>query len=110
MVRIQQFDFSMLESLAVNLLETSEPIRSRIRDQYRILLVDEAQDLNPTQYRLMEGIGLKSEVLVGDPQQSIYAFRQADRRLFKKRSAEFETVELSVNHRSDPGIQDTTPP
>jgi len=43
-------------------------------------------------------------MLVGDPQQSIYGFRQADVELFKAQAAESTTKRLSKNWRSDDGI------
>ncbi len=106
MDRLQEFDFSELERRAVRLLETSEPARDRIQNQYHAVLVDEAQDLNPMQYRLIESLNLNSEMLVGDPQQSIYSFRQADPGQFIFRSQTTTTLRLSSNFRSSKEILD----
>ena len=94
----------LLESKAIRLIETSDVARERIRNQCQAVLVDEAQDLNPLQYRLVDSIKAAAEMMVGDPQQSIYGFRFADRGLFMDRCSTVETFELSVNHRSVPGI------
>ncbi|MCH8979596.1 MAG: UvrD-helicase domain-containing protein [Armatimonadetes bacterium] len=104
MIDRQEFDFSMLESRAVALVQTVPETAERLRGQYRAMLVDEAQDVNPVQYRLLSSLGVGSEMLVGDPQQSIYGFRLADRGLFIERTANSASLKLTANHRSEPGI------
>jgi ATP-dependent exoDNAse (exonuclease V) beta subunit len=104
MRRIQKFDFTMLESLAVSLASNNPEVQDRLKHQYRAILVDESQDVNPMQHRLIQSMGIERQMLVGDPQQSIYSFRQADRELFVQTSKAFETLRLSKNFRSQPGI------
>lgn len=104
MRQLQSFDFTELERRAVELVENHLPTRARLQRQYRVLMVDEAQDLNPMQYRLLRGLQIANEMLVGDPQQSIYAFRQADFRLFIQRTRETPTLRLSRNFRSRPEV------
>lgn len=104
MERRQAFDFAELERRAVNLVENNELTAAKLRRQYRAALVDEAQDLNPMQYRLLESLRIDQEMLVGDPQQSIYAFRQADYHRFVSRSDMTKTLQLSTNFRSRPEI------
>lgn len=101
---LQRFDFTELQRRAVRLLHRSPEVVARLRGQYRAVLVDEAQDLNPTQYRLLELIGAQREMLVGDPQQSIYGFRDADYRLFQSRVDEGHVRNLTKNFRSTQGI------
>lgn len=100
----QALDFSALEERAVRLLERSEATRERLQRQVQVVMVDEAQDLNPMQYRLLRRIEASREMLVGDAQQSIYGFRQADVELFERRAVEGYTLRLSRNYRSVPGI------
>lgn len=104
MRREQTFDFAALESLAVNLVVGDPLVRTRLQSQFSAVLVDESQDVNPMQYRLIDALGLDSEMMVGDPQQSIYGFRQADRQLFINRTLQAPALELSSNFRSTPGI------
>lgn len=104
MTQLQAFDFAELERRAVDLMERDPVSADRLRRQYLIALVDEAQDLNPMQYRLLAAMNLRQEMLVGDPQQSIYAFRQADVVRFHQRAANTETLALSRNFRSKPEI------
>ncbi len=95
-------DFTLLETKAIELLEDPET-QARIRSQYRVAMVDEAQDLNPLQYRLLELMKIEQRMLIGDSQQSIYGFRQADVRLF--REAELaDPLRLTMNKRTDAPI------
>jgi ATP-dependent exoDNAse (exonuclease V) beta subunit len=100
----QQLDFTELERRGVKLLQTSEVTRKRLADQYKVVMVDESQDLNPQQYLLLQSLNPRVEMFVGDAQQSIYGFRQADRHLFLAHAAERPTLYLSKNHRSEDGI------
>jgi ATP-dependent exoDNAse (exonuclease V) beta subunit len=102
----RHLDFAALERRAVRLLAQSEPTLERVRATYRHVLVDEAQDLNPTQHRLIEAIDPASLMLVGDGQQSIYGFRQADLDTFERKAEELRSWDLSKNHRStDPVLR-----
>jgi ATP-dependent exoDNAse (exonuclease V) beta subunit len=97
MARLQSLDFSALEIRADRLLARSEITRQRLASQYRVVMVDESQDVNPIQYRLLDNLGGQHTMMVGDSQQSIYGFRQADVRLFQWRAASKETRRLSKN-------------
>lgn len=103
MEREQLLDFTALEERALKLLRESEATRERIKRQYKVVMVDEAQDVNPIQHELIETMGIESEMLVGDAQQSIYGFRLADPRLFQA-MVTADSKRLSVNKRSEPGI------
>jgi ATP-dependent exoDNAse (exonuclease V) beta subunit len=100
----QTFDFAALESMAVRMVTGSPNVQKRLQSQFAAVLVDESQDVNPMQYRLIDSLGLESEMMVGDPQQSIYGFRQADRKLFIERAQAAPAMELSRNFRSDEGV------
>jgi ATP-dependent exoDNAse (exonuclease V) beta subunit len=104
MRRIQKFDFTSLESMAVQLVTENAAVSDRLRNQFKTALIDESQDVNPMQHKLIRSLDLKGEMLVGDPQQSIYRFRQADRELFVQAAEQMPMLKLSRNFRSDPGI------
>jgi ATP-dependent helicase/nuclease subunit A len=104
MDRRQALDFTELEALAVRLLEGSEATRERVKRQYKVAMVDEAQDVNPMQYRLLRKLDIEREMLVGDAQQSIYGFRFADLEQFHRHVSQTEQLRLSKNYRSDSGI------
>jgi ATP-dependent helicase/nuclease subunit A len=104
-------DFEDLQILAARLLERAE-VGESYRRRFSHLLVDEFQDTNRLQLRLIEALhGPRSElVVVGDEFQSIYGFRHADldvfrqqRRLIAER-ADAELMELSGNFRSRPEL------
>lgn len=105
MRREQQFDFTLMEQLCVELMENSEEVRNRVASRYRVALIDEAQDNNPVQHRLLANLRAGSVTWVGDIQQSIYGFRLAEPRLFKQAMDEMEHLRLTINHRSVPGVQ-----
>jgi ATP-dependent helicase/nuclease subunit A len=101
---LQALDFTGLEARAVRLLVESEATRERVRRQYQVVMVDEAQDVNPVQYRLLDRLQSSQTMMVGDAQQSIYGFRQADVALFRQRASEFSAKRLTRNFRSEQGI------
>lgn len=104
-------DFEDLQILAARLLERAE-IGEAYRSRFRHLLVDEFQDTNRLQLRLVEALhGPRSQlVVVGDELQSIYGFRHADLDVFRaqrdevERRADAELMELSGNFRSRPEV------
>jgi ATP-dependent helicase/nuclease subunit A len=104
-------DFEDLQILAARLLERAE-IGEHYRGRFRQILVDEFQDTNRLQLRLIESLrGPKTElVVVGDELQSIYGFRHADLEVFRQRREEIdrrsdaELLRLSGNFRSRPEV------
>lgn len=97
-------DFVELERRTVSLLQESDPAMRRLRAQYKAVLIDESQDMNPIQHQLVEALGIERVMLVGDAQQSIYGFRQADVRLFERKASMMPTLQLSENLRSEQGV------
>jgi ATP-dependent exoDNAse (exonuclease V) beta subunit len=104
-------DFEDLQILAARLLER-DGINEIYRSRFRQILVDEFQDTNRLQLRLIEALrGPRTElVVVGDELQSIYGFRHADLAVFRRRREEIdrradaELMQLSGNFRSRPEI------
>ena len=76
-------DFDTLVVKAAELLEKT-PAASDIRNRWRAILVDEFQDLNPVQYRVIRALARdhRHVFAVGDDEQSIYAWAGADPRAF----------------------------
>ena len=77
--RILGYD-DLLGRLASALQAPDAPARSRMRARWSTVLVDEFQDTDPVQWQILERAfgGAATMVLVGDPKQSIYAFRGGD--------------------------------
>jgi exodeoxyribonuclease V beta subunit len=90
--------------------ESGEIAAARLRDRYRVVLVDEFQDTDPLQWRIMRtafGGGDVTLVLIGDPKQAIYAFRGADVYAYIEaaRTAGAQAT-LETNWRSDQSLLD----
>jgi exodeoxyribonuclease V beta subunit len=87
-----------------------DDIAERLRARYRVVLVDEFQDTDPIQWRIVRrafGDGRTTLVLIGDPKQAIYAFRGADVYAYLEAArVAAETSTLDVNWRSDQGLVD----
>ncbi|MCB9478894.1 MAG: UvrD-helicase domain-containing protein [Deltaproteobacteria bacterium] len=102
-------DFADLEATALRLLENADhlEIRRRIREQFDLVMVDECQDINRLQDRIIELLSEeRPSFRVGDVKQSIYGFRHADVNVFasyleKAREAgEENVIGLATNYRS----------
>ncbi|MGH9719254.1 MAG: UvrD-helicase domain-containing protein, partial [Bryobacteraceae bacterium] len=77
-------DFADLEEFAVRLLEDKREIREQVRRQFDQILMDEFQDTNGQQSRLLELLRSENRFYaVGDINQSIYGFRHADPEVFR---------------------------
>jgi ATP-dependent helicase/nuclease subunit A len=107
--RREGLDFEDLQILAARLLESTE-LGGSYRARFSHLLVDEFQDTNRLQLRLIEALhGPACKLMVvGDELQSIYGFRHADLDVFREQRAAIgadpgaETLTLSGNFRSRP--------
>jgi len=120
-----EIEFDDLLIMARDLLNENPSLAKQVGTQYKVLLVDEFQDTDPVQWEIVKLITAEpgdelprpgSLILVGDPKQSIYRFRNADIHTFlaakdnysyDKRSDNFgQIVDLTTNFRSTKGILD----
>ncbi|MEE9368409.1 MAG: ATP-dependent helicase [Pontiella sp.] len=104
-------DFDDLLAYALKLLDEHEEVRATYQDLFRYVLVDEYQDTNAIQERLVHQLisGHGNLMVVGDDFQSIYSWRGADYRNFldfEKRYPGTSTYKLQTNYRSTPEILD----
>jgi DNA helicase-2/ATP-dependent DNA helicase PcrA len=103
------FDFTMVMTETVKRLEQDQVFRERLGKTLRYLIVDEYQDVNPVQERLIEhlvGLGL-NVCVVGDDDQTIYQWRGSDIRViqhFRKKYPNVEYIKLEDNFRSTSGV------
>ena len=98
-------DFDDMLMLTVDVLERFPEALEKWQKAFRYVLVDEYQDTNHAQYRLLQLLAGKDRNLcvVGDPDQSIYAFRGADIRNIMEFERDFpdaRTIALEQNYRS----------
>ena len=102
-------DFDDLLIKTVELLQTNESILNFWSNKFQFIMVDEYQDTNFVQYKLVELLGSnnKNVCVVGDSDQSIYAFRGADIRNiieFEKDFSDATVIQLDKNYRSSKKI------
>ncbi len=105
LARQNALDFDDLLGFAVRVLERDPEVLGRYQNRFRHLLVDEYQDTNPTQYRLVSllAAGSRNLFAVGDVDQSIYSFRAADYRIilqFQQDFSDARVITLTENYRS----------
>jgi ATP-dependent DNA helicase Rep len=98
-------DFDDLIGLPLELLEKNPMVQERLHQQLHYLLVDEYQDTNSVQYQLIKTLVKRRQAftLVGDDDQSIYAWRGAQPEnlaLIKQDFPELQVIKLEQNYRS----------
>ena len=122
-----RISFDGLLARAKTLLREHPAVRARIKQAYRAILVDEFQDTDPVQYEIILYLGERAGshqtswhdvdlepgklFIVGDPKQSIYAFRRADIEAFERvvekiRAGGGGVYSLVTNFRSDGAVLD----
>ena len=111
-----QLEFDDLLWLAADVLEHDREVRARLHDEIKVMLIDEFQDTDPLQWRIIrritadphdpEALPLAGRiVVVGDPKQAIYSFRGADIGTYNQALAMFEqgigrVLQLRQNFRT----------
>ncbi|MCH7877836.1 MAG: UvrD-helicase domain-containing protein [candidate division Zixibacteria bacterium] len=104
-------DFDDLILKSVRMLEENGPIRKKYQRRFKYVMVDEYQDTNHSQYRLLKALTgpLNNICVVGDEDQSIYGWRGADIRNIRDFEKDFpggKIVTLDQNYRSTQTILD----
>ena len=102
-------DYNDLEHISLSLL-SNEKILEEIRGRYTHVFVDEYQDVNPVQEKLLSLVGDKNVFLVGDVKQAIYGFRGSKSKYFGEKQEEYSkdgsSLHLSKNFRSSDKVLD----
>ena len=109
-------EFSDIAHFAIQILEENPDIRELYQDKYHEVMVDEYQDNNHTQERMLELLSNgHNRFMVGDIKQSIYRFRQADPQIFNQKFKDFQEhpehgklILLKENFRSQSEVLDAT--
>ena len=102
-------DYNDLIVLTLHIFRQSEEARKKWQRRLEYIMIDEFQDIDPLQYKLMEVLCdyHKNLFVVGDPDQTIYTWRGADVRFlldFDSKFAPCQTVKMLKNYRSTPEI------
>ncbi|AWA30312.1 hypothetical protein HYN48_09565 [Flavobacterium magnum] len=106
------FDFSMIMEKAMECLSEGTNLYNHIKDNLKYLIVDEYQDVNPIQEKLINRLQQISNcklIVVGDDDQNIYQWRGSNNKYIiefenKYLPSEVKTIPLAVNYRSSEGI------
>jgi DNA helicase-2/ATP-dependent DNA helicase PcrA len=103
--RANALDFDDLLGQPIHLFEEAPHLLARYQERYLHILVDEYQDTNRVQYVLVSALAElhRNLFVVGDPDQSIYGWRQADIRNildFEKDYPDARQIHLELNYRS----------
>lgn len=111
LVQNNAVDFDDIIMLTVNLLEQDQEVLEKYQNRFRYIFVDEYQDTNHAQYKLIKLLAAKYRniCVVGDDDQSIYRWRGADIQNilnFEKDYPEAKVVKLEQNYRSTQVILD----
>ncbi len=98
-------DFDDLINFVTKLLNTNDILSRVYSEKFKFILVDEYQDINPSQHKLLKALTKynKNIFVVGDDDQSIYRFRGSSSELMLSFKDDFEDVKvvyLSENYRS----------
>jgi len=104
-------DFDDLLAECAALIETDATVAARVREQYTHFVVDEYQDTDPAQQRLLDAwLGDRDTVtVVGDPSQQIYSFKGAEASLLRGFTTKYPhavCVSLVRDYRSTPQVTD----
>jgi DNA helicase-2/ATP-dependent DNA helicase PcrA len=107
--RNNSLDFDDLLKKPVELFTNNDEILDKYQEKYQYILIDEYQDTNEVQYKLVKLMASKYRNLfvVGDANQSIYAFRYANYKNilnFEKDYPEAKVITLNQNYRSTVNI------
>ncbi len=97
LAELDAFDLDDLVQAPLRLLHGHPEMLAEVRRRVRWVLVDEAQDLNPAQYRLLRTLlpdPAANLFLIGDPDQAIYGFRGADPRLIGRLAADYPACRI----------------
>ena len=107
-LRILSFD-DLLSQLADSLRDGGRGTAERMRERWKVVLVDEFQDTDPVQWEVIDRAfrGNATLVLIGDPKQAIYAFRGGDIFTYLQARNLADSVQtLNTNWRSDAPVVD----
>ena len=102
-------DYNDLIFFTLHIFDQNSDIRTKWQKRLEYIMIDEFQDIDPPQYRLMEALAgyHKNLFIVGDPDQTIYTWRGTNVRYlleFDKKHPGTKTILMTENYRSTPQI------
>lgn len=102
-------DYNDLINFVLHIFNVSDEVRLKWQDRLEYIMIDEYQDIDELQYRLMRALcpGHNNLFIVGDPDQTIYTWRGASVKYildFEKDFPDVKTIMMNSNYRSTPQI------
>ncbi len=96
----------LLSRLAAALESPDSPVRDRMAQRWRVVMVDEFQDTDPVQWQVIDRafVNRSTVILIGDPKQAIYGFRGGDIVTYLEAARTAERRTLGFNWRSDAAL------
>lgn len=102
-------DFNDLEIYTARLLEQRPGVAAEYRDRFAMVMVDEFQDTDQLQSKIVSLLARENLCTVGDENQSIYRFRHADVTVFRERGSQAAFRQrLDTNYRTAPALLEVT--
>lgn len=106
---VGMLDFEDLQVKAVELLTSGPEMAQAYSSRFKVVMIDEFQDTDALQLRLVKALSAGKLCTVGDEMQSIYRFRGADVDVYRRHREEMRTegalvVKLATNYRSHPDL------
>ena len=111
MSMLKKVDFDDMVLLCYQLLHQRTDVLKLWQERFRYILIDEFQDINPLQYKIIQMLASPQNNLfiVGDDDQAIYGFRGSDPEIMRHFQQDYPNVErvlLNINYRSNSDIVD----
>ncbi|WP_216083426.1 ATP-dependent helicase [Candidatus Mycoplasma haematohominis] len=104
--KLNSVDYSSLEHLAdEHVFKVPERLEI-LKNKFKVIMLDELQDTSEKEWEMLNKLNPVAGYYVGDPDQRIYEFRNADRYIFEKvaRKCNSTPHQLTINYRSSPNI------
>ena len=108
LIKNKSYNYGMLLQKAVNILDEKPSIRKKIQNKYEYIIVDEFQETNRAQSRIISGISNNNCIFFGNDDQAIYGFRGAAidnfTELYRRLNEQKRVYFLNNNHRNNADI------
>lgn len=108
LIKNKSYNYGMLLQSAANVLDGKPSIRKKFQSKYEYIIIDEFQETNRAQFRIISSISNNNCIFFGNDDQAIYSFRGAVTdnftELYRRLEKQGRVFFLSENHRSSAGI------
>lgn len=93
-------DLEILQEITLDILNAHEDVCQEVRNKYKYVFVDEAQDTSNVQFDILRRLNFENELFIGDDKQGIYSFRNADlKRYISMTKGGYKLYGLDINYR-----------